>query len=282
MCCVGVARGSCCACPLTCTIFFSTQVYRFRIHTVYAAVNYLDRFLSKIAIERKVLQLTGVTCLMLAAKYEEINPPSVEEFAYITDSTYSRDTILKMECAILDVLKFELRVDSPLNYTECLLRAAEACDSARELCGYLVMLTTVDAELYLAADPEIIASAAVVLALDALHDVAVPPGLLAALEHNQVDLTEVSVMIQMLHRTHSSKNVLSASLHRKFSSMDHHMVARLRPSPAAPLVAPLRPACGFTMALRPRRASAGAVMQPSRVETRGSAVEEMEEEEPPQ
>jgi hypothetical protein len=52
-----------------------------------------------------------------------------------------------MECAILDVLKFELRVDSPLNYTEHLLVAADACDSARELCAYLIMLTTVDAEV---------------------------------------------------------------------------------------------------------------------------------------
>ena len=66
---------------------YVVKVYRFRVHTLYAAVNYLDRFLSRIAIERTALQLTGVTCLMLAAKYEEINPPCVEEFVYITDST---------------------------------------------------------------------------------------------------------------------------------------------------------------------------------------------------
>eukprot|EP00037_Helgoeca_nana_P019652 m.192671 g.192671 ORF g.192671 m.192671 type:complete len:472 (+) comp24954_c0_seq1:267-1682(+) len=229
------------------------EVYRFRIHTLYAAINFLDRFLSKIAIERKVLQLTGVTCLMLAAKYEEINPPSVEEFAYITDSTYSRDAILKMECAILDVLKFELRVDSPLNYTEHLLVAADACDSARELCAYLIMLTTVDAEVYLGADPEIIAAAAVVLALNSLHESALPPGLAVALAHSAIHLTEVSMMSALLHRTHRCKNVLSTSLHRKFSTMDHHMVARLRPAVSPPTVSPLR---GCSYDLRSRGAPA--------------------------
>jgi hypothetical protein len=162
-----------------------------------------------------------------------------------------------MECAILDVLRFELRVDSPLSYTEILLSSADACDSARELCAFLIMLTTVDAERYLGADPVIVAAAAVVIALDALHGCALPLGLAHALSESGIVLSAVQDMATMLHRTHCGKKELSGSLHAKFSNMEHHRVARLRPAAVTPaLVPPRAPAPRFSMALRPRKPAA--------------------------
>ena len=43
------------------------------------------------------LQLVGVTCMFIASKYEEIFAPRVEDFVYITDSTYSETEVLQME-----------------------------------------------------------------------------------------------------------------------------------------------------------------------------------------
>jgi hypothetical protein len=93
----------------------------------------------------------------------------------------------------------------------------------------------------------------VVLALNSLHESALPPGLAVALAHSAIHLTEVSMMSALLHRTHRCKNVLSTSLHRKFSTMDHHMVARLRPAVSPPTVSPLR---GCSYDLRSRGAPA--------------------------
>ena len=39
-------------------------------------------------VNRSKLQLVGVTCMLVAAKYEEIHPPAVDEFVYISDNTY--------------------------------------------------------------------------------------------------------------------------------------------------------------------------------------------------
>ena len=39
------------------------------------------------------LQLVGVTAMFIASKFEEIYPPSVSEFAYITADTYSAERI---------------------------------------------------------------------------------------------------------------------------------------------------------------------------------------------
>lgn len=47
-------------------------------------------------------------------KYEEIYPPDVGEFVYITDDTYTKKQVLRMEHLILRVLSFDLTVPTPL------------------------------------------------------------------------------------------------------------------------------------------------------------------------
>ena len=58
---------------------------------------------------RSRLQLVGVTCLLLAAKYEEIYAPNIEEFCYITDNTYSRGDVRLP--AVHDYLLLVLTID---------------------------------------------------------------------------------------------------------------------------------------------------------------------------
>lgn len=41
-------------------------------------------------------------------KFEEIYPPEVAEFVYITDDTYSKKQVLRMEHLVLKVLAFDL------------------------------------------------------------------------------------------------------------------------------------------------------------------------------
>lgn len=41
-------------------------------------------------------------------KYEEINPPHVDDFCYITDNTYTKEEVVKMEADVLKSLKFEM------------------------------------------------------------------------------------------------------------------------------------------------------------------------------
>jgi len=39
-------------------------------------------------VHRQKLQLVGVTAMLIACKYEEIYPPIVKDFVYITDNAY--------------------------------------------------------------------------------------------------------------------------------------------------------------------------------------------------
>ncbi|XP_004252748.1 G2/mitotic-specific cyclin C13-1-like [Solanum lycopersicum] len=85
-----------------------TDEYKLLSDTLYLAVSYIDRFLSVNVIPRKKLQLLGVTSMLIAAKYEEIKPPSAEDFAYITDNTFTTKDVINMEASVLQSLKFEM------------------------------------------------------------------------------------------------------------------------------------------------------------------------------
>ncbi|KAF8776732.1 hypothetical protein HU200_003467 [Digitaria exilis] len=88
------------------------EEYKLVADTLYLAISYIDRFLSYNVLGRDKLQLLGVAAMLIAAcacrKYEEISPPHAEDFCYITDNTYTKQELLKMEGDILKLLKFEL------------------------------------------------------------------------------------------------------------------------------------------------------------------------------
>ena len=65
--------------------------------TLFIAVKLIDRFCQKNTVKRKNYQLLGVTCILIAAKYEEIYPPYIKDFIYITDAAYTKEQIIEME-----------------------------------------------------------------------------------------------------------------------------------------------------------------------------------------
>lgn len=86
------------------------EEYRLQSETLCLAISYIDRFLSVMSVVRAKLQLVGTAAMFIAAKYEEIYPPDVGEFVYITDNTYTKKQVLRMEQLILKVLTFDLCV----------------------------------------------------------------------------------------------------------------------------------------------------------------------------
>ncbi|KAL6504605.1 putative cyclin-A3-1 [Orobanche hederae] len=84
------------------------EEYKLLSDTLYLTVSYVDRFLSMNAINRQKLQLLGVSSMLIASKYEEITPPHVEDFCYITDNTYRKEEVVIMEADVLKSLKFEM------------------------------------------------------------------------------------------------------------------------------------------------------------------------------
>lgn len=76
--------------------------------SLFLTVNLIDRFLEREQVNRQKLQLVGVTAMLIACKYEEIYPPIVKDFVYITDNAYTKEEILEMERKILQTLDFNI------------------------------------------------------------------------------------------------------------------------------------------------------------------------------
>lgn len=82
-----------------------TEVHhRFELiqETLHLTIHLLDRYLSKEPVTRDEVQLVGITAMMVAAKYEEMYPPELNDYVYITDNAYSDRRILDMERVSLD------------------------------------------------------------------------------------------------------------------------------------------------------------------------------------
>lgn len=145
-----------------------SEEYKLVPDTLYLTVNLIDRYLSGNYIEKQKLQLLGVTCMLIASKYEEMSAPQVEEFCYITANTYAREEVLKMERQVLNFLCFQLSIPTAKTFLRRYIHASQATCKVPSadlefLANYLAELTLVEYS-FLKFLPSLIAASAVFLA----------------------------------------------------------------------------------------------------------------------
>jgi hypothetical protein len=139
--------------------------FRLLPETLYLCVNIIDRYLSRVQVPRKRLQLVGVTALLVACKYEEIYPPEVKDCVYITDRAYTRQDVLDMEAHIVKTLKFELTVPTGYPFLQRFLHVSKATKPMKNLARFYMerMLQEYSSLNY---RPSLVAAAAVSLAMN--------------------------------------------------------------------------------------------------------------------
>lgn len=141
------------------------EEYRLQTETLYLAISYIDRFMSVMTITKLNLQLLGTTSLFLATKYEEIYPPELSEFIYITDDAYTRDQMLSMERKIVQVLEFKLSLPpTPLAFIKQFCAVNKLNLRTMHFAMYLCELSVLNSENYLLYLPSILAASSILLA----------------------------------------------------------------------------------------------------------------------
>jgi len=131
--------------------------------TLYLTVNLIDRYLSMTSIYRNKLQLVGVTAMLIASKYEEIYPPIVSDFVYITDNAYTRDEILKMEERMLTALQFGIHFTSPNRFLERFLYLKNSSETEKYFALFMLEGSLIQYQL-LVYPPSVLAASALYLA----------------------------------------------------------------------------------------------------------------------
>lgn len=138
---------------------------RFRLlpETLFLCVNIIDRFLSARVASLAKLQLVGITCLLVAAKVEEIVAPSVSHFLHCADSSYSEAEILQAERYVLKTLDWNLNHPNPMHFLRRISKADDYDVKARTVGKYLLEVAALEWRL-LATPPSLVAAAAIWLA----------------------------------------------------------------------------------------------------------------------
>nr|XP_030147743.3 G1/S-specific cyclin-D3 [Taeniopygia guttata] len=72
------------------------------------AMNYVDRYLSSVAVQKSHLQLLGAVCMLLASKLRETMPLTVEKLCIYTDNSITPQELLNWELLVLEKLKWDL------------------------------------------------------------------------------------------------------------------------------------------------------------------------------
>ncbi|KAF7985748.1 hypothetical protein HWV62_2370 [Athelia sp. TMB] len=132
--------------------------YHMLPETLWIAINIVDRFLTKRIVSLVKLQLVGVTAMFIAAKYEEILAPSVDEFVFMTENGYTKEEILKGERIMLQTLEFKVsHYCSPYSWMRKISKADDYDIQTRTLSKFLTEVTLLD-HRFLRVKPSLVAA----------------------------------------------------------------------------------------------------------------------------
>ena len=74
----------------------------------FLSVNYLDRFLSTVNINKNQFQLCASVCVLLASKFSQVVPITTAKLVIYTDNSDTVEELRLWEIKILNVLQWEL------------------------------------------------------------------------------------------------------------------------------------------------------------------------------
>merc|ERR1711988_2026815 len=105
----------------------------------------------------------GITAMLISSKMEEIYPPEVKDFVYISDKAYTQEEIIQMEQTMLNTLKFQVAFPTVFMFTQQ-IKVATMCDEKTSRVASFLMDMTLQDYSMLRFRPSLLAAACVNLA----------------------------------------------------------------------------------------------------------------------
>ena len=86
--------------------------------------------------------------MLIATKYEEIYPPLLKDFVYISEDQFSEDKILEMELQILEQLDFDIQLASAYRFLERYAKLTRLDEVTFYLAQYMLELGLLDSKMH--------------------------------------------------------------------------------------------------------------------------------------
>lgn len=211
--------------------------------TFQLAVSYVDRFLSKMSMPRKNLQLLGTTALFIACKVEEIFVPAgnvlAARFVWITDNTYTVNQLFKMECMLLNKLEFEINSPTSLCFQDRFLKASGGDCTEQYFTEYLCNRSLIHGDEFLKYTPSLLTAAAVGLSRAVLtpSEPVWTPTLAHYTKYSYTDLGDCMSDLLKLYKTDytcTAETRVHAAVWNKYSLPRYMFVLRKQPIDTLP------------------------------------------------
>ncbi|KAM8704659.1 hypothetical protein ACLKA7_009166 [Drosophila subpalustris] len=140
------------------------ETFELNHETLYLAVKIVDLYLCREVINKEKLQLLGAAAFFIACKYDERQPPLIEDFLYICDGAYNHDELVKMEMETLRVINYDLGIPLSYRFLRRYARCAKVQMPTLTLARYILELSLMDYATIGFSDSQM-ASAALFMAL---------------------------------------------------------------------------------------------------------------------
>ncbi|XP_002032583.2 G2/mitotic-specific cyclin-B3 [Drosophila sechellia] len=140
------------------------ETFELNHETLYLAVKIVDLYLCREVINKEKLQLLGAAAFFIACKYDERQPPLIEDFLYICDGAYNHDELVRMERETLRVIKYDLGIPLSYRFLRRYARCAKVPMPTLTLARYILELSLMDYANISFSDSQM-ASAALFMAL---------------------------------------------------------------------------------------------------------------------
>jgi len=199
--------------------------YKLRLETLFLTINLIDRYLMRMPVIRKRLQLVGVVAMFVACKFEEIEPPRIQDFVYITDNAYSKEDIISMECTMLTTLGFKVVAPTPAHLLHRLLNANRCDDRHRQLVQYILELALLDLQMVRHSPSHLVASALLLSNELIGRRLLWPPPMVSQTRHSEHTIRACAEELRAL--LDAAPQYFLQAIRKKFSHERHLAVARM-------------------------------------------------------
>ena len=197
--------------------------YKLVPQTMYIAVNLIDKYLEKNETNRAKLQLVGVTAMFIACKYEEIYPPDLKDFVYITDGAYVKQDVLDMEYKMLKSLEFNITFPTQWSLFEIYKKKLDLDDKTFKLAWFLMELCLIDYKI-LKFKISYIAASAILIAIKTLGIYRSDFSSVIGIEENQLE--ECCKEIYNFYVYNSTHNL--QAIRKKFALTRFNEVSKIK------------------------------------------------------
>ncbi|GFR78764.1 G2/mitotic-specific cyclin-B3 [Elysia marginata] len=194
--------------------------------TLYLAVKLTDMYMSRVRVDKELLQLLGSAAVFIASKFDERCPPLIEDFTYICDNLFDRNQFIEMEMEVLKKVDFDLGIPISYRFLRRYAKVARLSMETLTLARYILELSLMEYDLITEFD-SMIAAAALYIAMRMRSEGAWEGDVVKT---SGYELDQIKPLVPKLNAMlHGVKESKLQTVFCKYSHIVFHEVAKIKP-----------------------------------------------------